>query len=70
MKRIDFRTILPIFNFWNASVVTIMVRDVQGVYYIALFLNVTYSHIVLYVFQSFLNDFRTISFFVKQFGDD
>ena len=67
MKRIDFRTVWPIFNFWNASVVTIMVRDVQGVYYIALFLGVTYSQIVLYIFQSFLIDVRFISCFAKQF---
>lgn len=67
MKRIDFRTVWPIFNFWNASVVTIMVRDVQGVYYIALFLGVTWSQIVLYIFQSFLIDFRFISCFAKPF---
>lgn len=67
MKRIDFRTVWPIFNFWNASVVTSKVRDVQGVYYIALFLGVTYSQIVLYIFQSFLIDFRFISCFAKPF---
>ena len=38
-----------------------------GVYYIALFLGVTYSQIVLYIFQSFLIDFRFISCFAKPF---
>ena len=56
--------------FWNASAVTIMVRDGQGVYYSALLLPVTYSHIALYIFQSFLINSRIFSCFCWTIFDD